>query len=485
MTFKKLFRILTISLLSILAISLVAVLSNSFYRQKQSLVEDLLLEKNNAIYFAIVRQQWSSALVQSLNQELSTPDWSTSAILNYDGSLLFLQNRNGIEPMKEFLQSNDLKNLLNGQKSTIGIFENNGLIVSFRALVAEKKIIVSMAPSSTVSKSVLFQVLIASAIVLLMIGLAFLFIDEFIGRIGLDLESVVFLFQKLGQGNFSIRADQKSKITELEKLHTHFNLLAERMNFLIQEKEKKAYIQADLESARRIQENLLPPLKKDTLNYQIRSFFKSATSCGGDWLYYYENGSELIMMIGDVTGHGLSSALLTSACRASFSLFETDPKQDVALFLTQLNQIIYKTTNQRLQMTFLIFKIDLKTGYVSYCNASHEAPLFFNSSDQGCDYLTDRHGPRLGEKENTVYTQSHFQMTEGSKLFLFTDGIMEVPQKNGKNWTDRRLQSSLLKLFPKKDLHQIYNDFNSLFKELDHELKDDLSWILFHYSNKS
>ena len=157
-----------------------------------------------------------------------------------------------------------------------------------------------------------------------------------------------------------------------------------------------------------------------------------------------------IVMIGDVTGHGAPSALMTAAMRGAVAILarwvtaapalSTNP----AAMMTLLNQALCDAGNSSMNMTFLITVLD-PTRQKLYCaNAAHVAGYLMHPAGdqgqgqgQGTMKAIGKSSITLGESTSTQFSTETFDWVPGSKLFLYTDGLIDVV-KGDTNLFDRK-----------------------------------------------
>ena len=114
----------------------------------------------------------------------------------------------------------------------------------------------------------------------------------------------------------------------------------------------------EIEYARKIQLSMLPQLPPDIGWVELAAASLPATEVGGDYYDYFRlSGSQLALVIGDVSGHGLASGLLLSGVRSCLYLLEKDLAVPVAV-LDRLNPMVRETTDRRTYVTLLCAVLD-------------------------------------------------------------------------------------------------------------------------------
>ena len=158
-------------------------------------------------------------------------------------------------------------------------------------------------------------------------------------RITRPIRDLTESVERIAQGELKERV-RIGSTDELGVLARNFNHMAERIGVLLSEAKQKATLEKELEVARVIQESLLPPSTLiDARCLRLRGFFRSASICGGDWWSYAElPGGKVLVVIGDVTGHGVSSAMITAAAKSCCDTLRhvTDGELTVTFLLEEL-----------------------------------------------------------------------------------------------------------------------------------------------------
>jgi len=204
-----------------------------------------------------------------------------------------------------------------------------------------------------------------------------------------------------------------------------------------------------------------------------------------------------------VTGHGVSSALVTAAAMAVVHTLESKFK-DTRIdwtdthMLHDLNYVIREIGRDHLLMTFFICEIDINSGHISYANAGHNPPFMVLHSQNDAIYeLPETHsaisqaavrqwtknlmgtGNRLGYAQEPVFAQKTSALEYENFLILYTDGLIEFKNKEKEEYGLTRLKQICIQNSPrsaKEVCDGIMNDFD-LFRE-NRELHDDVSLVV-------
>jgi sigma-B regulation protein RsbU (phosphoserine phosphatase) len=215
---------------------------------------------------------------------------------------------------------------------------------------------------------------------------------------------------------------------ELGTLAEHFNQMTEGL--------KERYrLQRSLDLAKEVQQNLLPrkdPVVKG-LDVAGQSIYCDET--GGDYFDYLSSSewgpAKFGVLIGDVSGHGIPSALLMATARA-FMRQRSSRSGSMAEVVTDVNRQLTRDVEETGRfMTLFYLMIDLADRSMSWVRAGHDPAVWY---DPLTDQIEELHGDgmALGVDENIEFTQYQKSgLKEGQILLLSTDGLWETQNPAG------------------------------------------------------
>lgn len=462
----------------------------SQFTEKKEMITDLILQKNRFLSRAIQSADFSK-IPQILNEELSVPEWSRTMLIDKNGKILFQDSYSKSQHDEVLLKSKRLSQVLSSGSSeglfTDASFADGEVFLGYNNVPGVGAIL-SVAPVSLIQKSMAFQALSVGIITILILTFGLLLFSAVLNRLTLGLEILSKEADNIGRGNLKTRINHKLGAQEIEILANAFNSMAKNIEDLILVKEKKSYIDAEIRTAEKVQKSFFPELHVDEPQYSIAGYSEQLHGCGGDWLYHFRRGDYLYLGVGDVTGHGLSSALLTGVSRAVFSVFEDDPKISPARMLENLHKVLFKVAQGSLTMTFFLAKIDMTTGECTYSNASHCSPLLLNKSsgDWESEFILGQAGPLLGSESHKSFSDNKCMIKKGDWLFVYTDGVPEMKigsaEANPKSLGDRRMIKLLKESLNKKGAPLTQHIANRL-KDMRtvHPVDDDFSWMMVEF----
>ena len=304
-------------------------------------------------------------------------------------------------------------------------------------------------------------------------------------RISRPIRELTQSVERIAQGNLTERASVGTN-DEIGVLGRNFNYMAERLGVLLTETKEKATYEKEMEVARVIQESLLPPSRViDKGFFQFRGYFKSASICGGDWWNYAELADgKLLMMIGDVTGHGVSSAMITAAAKSCCDTLRhvTEGELTVTFLLDELNKTIYEAAQRKFVMTFFATIIDPRERTLTFSNAGHNFPLLFRADTSEGPAIVPlvTRGNRLGDVMESRFLERTVPYGPGDVLVWYTDGLTEGIGKDGSEYGEKRFRRSIRAMLdqgPGEILEKVIRDAEGFFADFAHP-EDDITLVV-------
>jgi len=157
-------------------------------------------------------------------------------------------------------------------------------------------------------------------------------------------------------------------------------------------------------------------------------------------------GGKLAMAIGDVSGKGISAALMMASLQASLRSQVRLGQRDLAELVTCINTLIYEASLAERYATFFYTEYDPSTRVLSYVNAGHNPPIVVrHARNRGAPVFErlEASGTVVGLLPECSYQQACFEMRPGDVLVAFTDGITEAMNADGELWGEERLLAAL------------------------------------------
>src|SRR3989338_4144476 len=198
-------------------------------------------------------------------------------------------------------------------------------------------------------------------------------------------------------------------------------------NFLLlkEVEEKNTQIQKDLEFANRIHRTLIPD-SIATDRADIAVTYQPASYVGGDYAkFHFAKNDTLIFFIGDVTGHGVASALMVNRIHAEFERLAKEYLKPGEL-LNRLNEFIHADfTGTGMYLSAFCGMLDFKNKRFIYSNYGHPPQYLFRRALSQITPLAAQ-TTLLGITHDGVQFEHELLFENGDRIFIFTDGITEA-----------------------------------------------------------
>ena len=233
---------------------------------------------------------------------------------------------------------------------------------------------------------------------------------------------------------------------------------------LHQEALEARQLQAEMEEARKIQENLIPDMLPDIPGYEVAGHYEPRGPVGGD---YYDcialPTGRWGLAIADVSGKGMQAALLMATLRAGLiselSRVKTITAEDadngtptkeplyaeIADMAMTLNSLLYASGTEEKYATFFYSHLNPETDILTTLNAGHNPPLLVKK-DGTYKWLGEEVGGiPLGMFPNDMvtniaeYEAEHVQLTSGDVVVYYTDGVTETVNIEDDYYEEERL----------------------------------------------
>jgi sigma-B regulation protein RsbU (phosphoserine phosphatase) len=252
--------------------------------------------------------------------------------------------------------------------------------------------------------------------------------------------------------------------TSSELLNNDLNFVQTLINVIVVALENKKLFKERLESARfkremelavEVQNRLIPLHAYKDNAVEVGARYIPHQNIGGDYFDFIRlNDHEFLWCIADVSGKGISAALLMANFQASLHAWSA-VEDDLTNLINRLNKIVINNTKGERFITLFLAKYNQNTQKLSYVNAGHNATVVYSKSEA----ITLQSGTTMiGVFDELPFVnQGEIAIEPGSLIINYTDGLMDHEHVNSKKWGE----DSLIK-FIKKNGHLSPENFNQL-----------------------
>ncbi|MBF0545403.1 MAG: SpoIIE family protein phosphatase [Candidatus Riflebacteria bacterium] len=216
---------------------------------------------------------------------------------------------------------------------------------------------------------------------------------------------------------------------------------------------------SEVELGRMVQESLLPQGDISIGDFRFFGRTRFASRMGGDYFdsKVLSNGC-LLIIIGDVSGHGIASAMVMGMAKALLEnqliLKEFNPQK----ILNNLNITLLEAIRKKKMMTCFCGILNPDTGVFSYSNAGHNYPYFFSGEKVPVDLEMPSYP--LGCRKKAVFSLENITLSRGDSIMFYSDGLIESQTKKGEVLGFQRVKkevSHLLSENPEKSVSNIFD----------------------------
>jgi sigma-B regulation protein RsbU (phosphoserine phosphatase) len=245
---------------------------------------------------------------------------------------------------------------------------------------------------------------------------------------------------KRGDLSHRVRIERRD---QLGVLGESFNDMIGSVSTLIQEQQQRQRLENEISIAREVQDQLFPRNLPHVPGVEIEAICKAAREVSGDYYDFIQlSPTHLAIAIADISGKGISAALLMASLQAALRsqvLVPGSETMSTAELVSRLNKHLVRNTGDDRFATFFIAVYDCVTRNLRYTNAGH-LPSFLISKDSALHL--DKGGMVLGVVEDYCYEEGMVIVPPDSLLVGYSDGLVEPENVYGEEFGIRRLQQA-------------------------------------------
>ncbi len=238
---------------------------------------------------------------------------------------------------------------------------------------------------------------------------------------------------------------------------------------------QKIRMEAELETAHAVQKHFIKDGEFVGKHFVSYGLFLGASECSGDWLFKISNHKYDFLFLGDVMGHGISAALVTSLASSIVRSEIVHEGASLEGIAKTINRVMYATFSGKISMSLTAFAFFHDRKSVEILNAGHTFPILIEKGKAKTIRVT---GSLLGVSVATNFQTKIFEFQQGQRLFTYTDGLIESQQEGVKNIRTKKL-IALVEKFASRSIENMNLD---LYKETSRVLNrkqapDDITML--------
>jgi sigma-B regulation protein RsbU (phosphoserine phosphatase) len=247
---------------------------------------------------------------------------------------------------------------------------------------------------------------------------------------------------------------------------------------LLEEQRAKQRIEEELDVARRIQHSLMPRHLPEEGWFVVVGSSESSHQVGGDYYDVVAIGPETwSLVVADVSGKGVSSALLASFLQGAF--LSASSTTDIPEVMSRINTFLSDRSEHGKYATMFYSKLD-SAGRLTYANAGHCPSLLVRMT--GEIEKLDATSMPVGLMPGAVFELGHRNLEPGDRIVLYTDGVTEAQNDAGEFFGFKRLRGAV-KSAGNADCRQLHAAIHTAILDFTAgaEQADDLTLVVVEY----
>jgi len=220
---------------------------------------------------------------------------------------------------------------------------------------------------------------------------------------------------------------------EIEVLANTFSDLTDKLKLYIAENAKitanKERIDAEMALSNKIQGAMLPrkfPAFSDRNEFDLFADMVPAREVGGDFYdFYLLDSDHLILVVGDVSGKGITAALFMVMAKYILQSQIMLYKGNIEEAVLEANSLLMEDNAVRLFVTVWLGVLTISTGHLVYVNAGHTYPIISRAGND-FEMVKDIHGVPLATRKRMKLTLNETDLGHGDTIYIYTDGMTET-----------------------------------------------------------
>jgi sigma-B regulation protein RsbU (phosphoserine phosphatase) len=364
---------------------------------------------------------------------------------------------NRFDPTFHFLSAFDALNWETGKSQTCGI------VVVTRPSILYSTLFATMGGSAKVIQYGMLMIAILFGLVELVALFIGIRLSRGMTRAVADLYGAT---EHVNRGDLTYRIQIRGH-DQMAALEQSFNSMTESLVTLVAEQKQMQRLESEVAIAYEVQNMLFPCQFPELASLDVYGVCRPARSVSGDYYDFIPLGSDnLVLAVGDISGKGISAALLMAAAHAfvrAYSMEQDMVSTPVAMeagtrsngdhriyirgggatqsrlspgrLMTTLNYQLFRCSPPEKYATMFLGCYDAAARELTYCNAGHLPPILL--SENGRVSRLDTSGTVVGLFDGAIYSESTVMMQSGDLFIAFSDGVTEPENDSGEFGEDR------------------------------------------------
>jgi len=253
-----------------------------------------------------------------------------------------------------------------------------------------------------------------------------------------SLSGIVAVLHRVAKGDFTGRVE----VTSNDEL----GYVGDVVNEMTAGLAERQQMRHSLDLAREVQQSLLPQEAPKVIGLDLAGTSIYCEGTGGDYYDFLKLGgrdsARTGVAVGDVSDHGLQSALLMTTARAFLRQRASDYDSPAHVVRDVNRQLAHDVEKSGHFMTLFFLALDTVKGEKTWVSAGHDPAIVY---DPGTDNFTELEGrgPALGLMDDFAYHEGSLKITSGEIIFIGTDGVWETRGPEGEIFGKKRVKDIL------------------------------------------
>ncbi len=304
-------------------------------------------------------------------------------------------------------------------------------------------------PNSELYADLYFTTIMIGAVGLVGFILIFFAIIIILKRLTRPLRELSEAAEAIGQGNFDVIMPDIETNDEVgilkDSLQSMQHELQTYIQNLIKSVKEKEHIESELQVAKTIQMGFLRNDFKafsEGKDVEVAALLKPAREVGGDFYdYFMADENTICVAIGDVSGKGISAALLMTIVLSQVRSgnYTTEHLKTI---VSKINTALCAQNDNSMFTTFFIGLFNIPKGELTFCNAGHNFPYLLRNGE--LFEIRGTHGTALGVLEGQSYKTGRLVVNSGDTMILFTDGVTDAENQHGEFFNKSRFENAII-----------------------------------------
>ncbi len=275
--------------------------------------------------------------------------------------------------------------------------------------------------------------------------------------------------EHVNRGDLTHRIQVRSS-DQMAALEQSFNSMTGSLAKLLAEQKEKQRLENELAIAHEVQDWLFPHKFPDLTSLEVYGVCHPARSVSGDYYDFIPLGTQrLVLAMGDISGKGISAALLMATVHAFVRAYSLEPGRVLmpvglrvrpfsqgdpgmyyrgdgttqsqlapGMLMTTLNYQLFRSTPPEKYATMFLGCYDATGRELKYCNAGHPPPMMLRGN--GSVSRLETSGTVVGLFDGATYDESTIAMQPGDILVAFSDGVTEPENESGEFGVERLIE---------------------------------------------